>query len=77
VKRTARAADIPCRRRANELAIVLPETKDDGARRFYARLRQETSASFGQGGGTTFSVGLVEWHPDETSNALDAGRRSR
>jgi diguanylate cyclase (GGDEF)-like protein len=72
VKRTARAADIPCRRRANELAIVLPETKDDGARRFYARLRQETSASFGRGGRTTFSVGLVEWHPDETSNALDA-----
>jgi diguanylate cyclase (GGDEF)-like protein len=72
VKRTARAADIPCRRRASELAIVLPETKDDGARRFYARLRQETSASFGRGGQTTFSVGLVEWHPDETSNALDA-----
>ncbi len=72
VKRTARAADIPCRRRPNELAIVLPETKDEGARRFYARLRQETSASFGRGGRTTFSVGLVEWHPEETSNALDA-----
>ena len=72
VKRTARAADIPCRRRPNELAIVLPETKDDGARRFYTRLRQETSASFGRGGRTTFSVGLVEWHPEETSNALDA-----
>jgi diguanylate cyclase (GGDEF)-like protein len=71
VKRTARAADIPCRRRPNELAIVLPETKDDGARRFYARLRQETSSSFGPDGRTTYSVGLVEWHPDETSGALD------
>jgi len=72
VQRTARAADIPCRRRPNELAIVLPETKDEGAQRFYARLRQETSTSFGRGGRTTFSVGLVEWHPDETSNAFDA-----
>jgi diguanylate cyclase (GGDEF)-like protein len=72
VKRTARAADIPCRRRANELAIVLPETRDDGAQRFYARLLQETSSSFGPGRPTTYSVGLVEWHPDETSGALDA-----
>jgi diguanylate cyclase (GGDEF)-like protein len=72
VKRTARAADIPCRRRPNELAVVLPETRDEGARRFYARLRQETSTSFGRGGQTSFSVGLVEWRQDETSTAFDA-----
>ena len=72
LRRTARAADIPCRRRPQEFAIVLPETKDDGARRFYSRLRHETGAAFGRGGGKTFSVGLVEWRPDETSDALDA-----
>ncbi|MGH3077982.1 MAG: diguanylate cyclase domain-containing protein, partial [Gaiellaceae bacterium] len=72
LKRTARTTDIPCRRRAREFAIVLPETKDEGARRLYSRLREETGASFGSGGQRTFSVGLVEWRPNETSDALDA-----
>ena len=72
LRRTARTTDIPCRRRPREFAIVLPETKDEGARRLYSRLRQETGASFGGGDQRTFSVGLVEWRPNETSAALDA-----
>jgi diguanylate cyclase (GGDEF)-like protein len=70
--RTVRATDIPCRRRARGFAVVLPETKDDGARRFYSRLREETGATFGRSDQTTFSVGLVEWRPNETSDSLDA-----
>jgi diguanylate cyclase (GGDEF)-like protein len=72
LKRTVRMADIPCRRRAREFAIVLPETKDEGARRFYSRLRAETGAAFGRGGRTTFSVGLAEWRPEESSRSFDA-----
>jgi diguanylate cyclase (GGDEF)-like protein len=72
LQRTARTTDIPCRRRAREFAVVLPETKDEGARRFWARLREETGASFGKSGQRTFSAGLVEWRPNETSDALDA-----
>jgi diguanylate cyclase (GGDEF)-like protein len=69
--RTVRTTDIPCRRRDRELAVVLPETKDDGARRLWTRLQRETgSASFA--GGRTVSVGLVEWRPNETSHALDS-----
>ena len=72
LERTARTTDIPCRRRAREFAVVLPETKDEGARRFWARLQEETGASFGRSGQRTFSAGLVEWRPNETSDALDA-----
>ena len=70
--RTARTTDIPCRRRPHELAVVLPETKDDGARRLWARLHRETLTASFAGSGRTFSVGLVEWRPNETSDALDA-----
>jgi diguanylate cyclase (GGDEF)-like protein len=72
LRRTARAADIPCRRRPDEFAVVLPETRSEGARRFYSRLRAETGTAFGRSGRKTFSVGLAEWRPDETSQALDA-----
>ena len=72
LKRTARTTDIPCRRRAREFALVLPETRDEGARRFWTRLEEETGTSFGPSGQRTFSAGLVEWRPNETSDALDA-----
>ena len=72
LKRTARTTDIPCRRRALEFAVVLPETKDEGARRFWTRLQEETGTSFGRSGQRTFSAGLVEWRSNETSDALDA-----
>jgi len=72
LERTARTTDIPCRRRAREFAVVLPETKDEGARRFWTRLQEEAGTSFGNGVQRTFSAGLVEWRPNETSDALDA-----
>lgn len=72
LRRTVRATDIPCRRRAQEFAVVLPETRNDGARRFYSRLQEGTAPVLGQDDQRTFSVGLVEWRPDETSAALDA-----
>ena len=72
IKRTARTTDIACRRRAWEFAVVLPETRDEGARRFWTRLEEETGTSFGKSGQRTFSAGLVEWRPNETSDALDA-----
>jgi diguanylate cyclase (GGDEF)-like protein len=72
LRRTARTTDIPCRRRAQEFAVVLPETRDDGARHFWTRLQEETGTSFGKSGQRTFSAGLVEWRPNETSDALDA-----
>jgi diguanylate cyclase (GGDEF)-like protein len=73
LRRTVRAADIPCRRRAHEFAVVLPETRSEGAQRFYTRLREATGAmSTTTPPGQTLSVGLVEWRPNETSDALDS-----
>jgi diguanylate cyclase (GGDEF)-like protein len=71
LRRTVRATDIPCRRRPHELAVVLPETKDDGARRLWARLTRETATGSFARSGRTLSVGLAEWRPNETSDALD------
>jgi diguanylate cyclase (GGDEF)-like protein len=70
LKRTVRATDIPCRRRTQGFAVVLPETGDDGARRFYSRLREGLGPD--EGGEENISAGLVEWRPNETSAALDA-----
>lgn len=70
LKSTVRATDIPCRRRTQGFAVVLPETRDDGARRFYSRLREGLGPD--EGGQENISAGLVEWRPNETSAALDA-----
>jgi diguanylate cyclase (GGDEF)-like protein len=51
---------------------VLPETRDDGAERLWARVHRETGTASFAGTGPTVSVGLVEWRPSETSGALDA-----
>lgn len=67
-----RATDTVCRCGADEFGIVLPATTAEGAQRFQSRVREKvTSASFGAQG-RTFSAGLVEWRPNETSDALDA-----
>lgn len=71
--RLTRATDTVCRCGADEFGVVLPATTAEGARRFHARVREElSSASFGRPGQMTFSAGLVEWRPNETSGALDA-----
>lgn len=68
-----RTSDVVCVRRDGEFGIVLPETAGDAARRFYVRLREETSrTTFPLARQLTFAAGVVEWRPDETSEALDA-----
>ena len=72
VGRVTRGTDIPCRRGGGELAILLPETRESEASRLTARLREEAQRSLGRSGQTTFAVGLAEWRPNESVEALDA-----
>jgi len=72
VTRVTRGTDVSCRRGGGELAIVLPETAEPDAARLTARLRDEARRALGRSGQTTFAVGLAEWHPDESVQALDA-----
>ncbi len=68
-----RTNDVVCLRQEGEFGIVLPETAGDAARRFYARLREEASrTTFPLTRQLTFAAGVVEWRPDETSEAFDA-----
>lgn len=68
-----RTTDVVCLRQAGEFGIVLPETAGDAARRFYVRLRDEASrTAFTLNRQLTFAAGVVEWRPDETSEAFDA-----
>lgn len=66
-----RAADVVCRRRPEELGIVLPETTGEAARHFHARLLVEASRA-APAQPAAFHVGLAEWRPGETSEELDA-----
>jgi diguanylate cyclase (GGDEF)-like protein len=68
----ARTSDIPCRRGDHEFAIVLPNTPSGGADHVRARLRREAGGTLARSGQTTFSVGVVEWSPNESYQALDA-----
>jgi diguanylate cyclase (GGDEF)-like protein len=71
--RATRTTDVVCVRRDGEFGIVLPETAGEAARRFYVRLRDEASrTAFPLTRQLTFAAGVVEWRPDETSEALDA-----
>jgi diguanylate cyclase (GGDEF)-like protein len=71
--RLTRATDTVCRCGGDEFGVVLPATTAEGARRFQGRVREEVASStFGPAGQVTFSVGLVEWQPNETSDSLDA-----
>jgi diguanylate cyclase (GGDEF)-like protein len=71
--RLTRATDVVCLRREAQFGIVLPNTPGDPAQRFYGRLREEAArTSFPVTRQLTFAAGLVEWRPNETSDALDA-----
>jgi diguanylate cyclase (GGDEF)-like protein len=70
LSRLTRATDSLCRPREHELAVLLPGTKGTGARRFFARVRDEASATLPDVSPLTVSAGLVEWRPDETSESL-------
>jgi diguanylate cyclase (GGDEF)-like protein len=68
-----RTTDVVCLREDGEFGIVLPETAGDAARRFYVRLRDEASRkTFPITRQLTFTAGVVEWRPDESSEAFDA-----
>ncbi len=72
VGRVTRGSDVSCRRGGRELAILLPETRESEASRLTARLREEARRALGRSGQTTFAVGLAEWRPNESVEALDA-----
>ena len=70
--RVTRGTDISCRRGERELAILLPETREAGATRLTARLRDEASRALRRESQTTFAVGYAEWRPNESVGSLDA-----
>lgn len=74
--RATRVTDTVCRRRRDAFGILLPETAEDGAQLFFARLGDEVAQTFGPAGRTTFSTGIVEWRPNENGEALDARARA-
>jgi diguanylate cyclase (GGDEF)-like protein len=68
-----RATDTIFRRGEDELGVLLPETPAEGARRFGSRVREAVlRAEFSRSGPPTLAVGLVEWRPDESTEAFDA-----
>jgi diguanylate cyclase (GGDEF)-like protein len=69
--RITRKSDISCRRGDHEFAILLPETREAGATILTERLREEASRTLGSRQ-ATFAVGLVEWRPNESLEALEA-----
>lgn len=72
VTRVTRGTDISCRRGDRQLAILLPETRETGATRLTARLREEARRALGGGGQPTFTVGYAEWRPNESVASLVA-----
>jgi GGDEF domain-containing protein len=73
--RLTRVTDTVCRRRRDAFGILLPETPEEGARRFFSRIHEEVARTFTQGRQTTFSTGIVEWRANETGDSLDARAR--
>ncbi len=69
--RITRKSDISCRRGDHEFAILLPETREEGATILTERLREEARRTLGSRQ-STFAVGLVEWRPSESLEALEA-----
>jgi diguanylate cyclase (GGDEF)-like protein len=73
---TTRVTDTVCRRGRGEFGVLLPGTDATGARHFRKRLRAGAArADFGRLGPMTFSSGIVEWRPGESSDVLDARAR--
>lgn len=69
--RVTRKSDISCRRSEHEFAILLPETRAAGATTLTNRLQEEAQRTLGVGR-STLTVDFVEWHPNETLEALAA-----
>jgi GGDEF domain-containing protein len=69
--RVTRRSDISCRRDDRQFAILLPETRAAGAAVLTSRLREEAARSLGTGS-ANLAVGHVEWHPEESADALEA-----
>jgi diguanylate cyclase (GGDEF)-like protein len=69
--RQTRSHDVVCRTSSGELGVLLPETTGEATRKFYGRLRDE-AARLALSRQATFAAGLVEWRPNESSNALGA-----
>jgi diguanylate cyclase (GGDEF)-like protein len=69
--KVTRRSDIACRRGDNQFAILLPETRASGAAVLTSRLRDEARRSLGPST-ANLTVGHVEWHPDESAEALEA-----
>jgi diguanylate cyclase (GGDEF)-like protein len=69
--RVTRRSDISCRTGDREFAILLPETRADGAAVLTTRLREEARRSFDPGQ-TNLTVGHVEWQPHESPEAFEA-----
>lgn len=74
--RVPRMTDTVCRRRRDAFGILLPETAEDGARRFQERVREEVSQTFGASRPTTLATGIVQWRPNESGEELDARARA-
>ena len=74
--RVTRVTDTVCRRRRDAFGILLPETAEDGARRFFGRLSDEAARVFAPAGHATFTTGIVEWQPHESGDTLDARARA-
>lgn len=72
VTRVTRTTDVSFRSGERQLAIVLPETREAGAARLTARLRDEAQRAIAGRSQTTFSVGVAEWRSNESVAALDA-----
>ena len=66
-----RRSDISCRRGEREFAILLPETRESGATVLTKRLREEARRALGTRQ-PPITVGLVEWQPEESVEALEA-----
>ncbi|HXG75005.1 MAG TPA: GAF domain-containing protein, partial [Gaiellaceae bacterium] len=60
LSRLVRSTDVACRRRAHELALVLPETPAAGAERLVARVREEAARTLATGGGARLALRVVE-----------------
>jgi diguanylate cyclase (GGDEF)-like protein len=72
LRNVTRTTDVVCRLGSERFGIVLPETTGDAARRFYVRLKEEASRAPFPARQLTFAAGLVEWRPNEPSDALNA-----
>ena len=66
-----RSSDIACRYGGEEFVVLLPETPGELASRVAERLREAAaSASMGQAGTVTLSIGVAEMGPEQAADSL-------